>query len=218
MLVNLGYFQLPKLIILTGPQGSGNHLFSKILALNPVVYGWEELLTEYWIGHDKEPFSEMWQEPELLHDFNWGFCEYYVTSISCPYALNGEYVIPDYAKFIDIASKYADIKIAIISRDINIVRSQQERVRDKVTFPEFYKNLNLLTKYPHMFVNHEAVNMYGHWYISYFFKELGLPDQYIISRANAEEILVQNANKKYIKDAQEQLLDMLAKKASEKWR
>ncbi len=218
MLVNLGYFLLPKLIILTGPQGTGNHLFSKILALNPVVYGWQDLLTEYWIGHDKEPFTEMWQEPELLHNFDWDSCEYYVTSISCPYALNGQYVIPDYKKFIDIASNYADIKIAIISRDVSIVKSQQQRVRDNYTFPEFVKNLSVLTEYPHMFVNHEAVNMYGRAYISYIFKELGLPDQIIIGPESIQEILVQNANQKYIKDAPEQLLDMLAKKASEKWR
>ena len=38
------------LLILTGPQGSGNHLWSKIFALHPDVYAWHALLHEYWIG------------------------------------------------------------------------------------------------------------------------------------------------------------------------
>ena len=30
----------PNMLIVTGPQGSGNHLFAKLFNLHPEVYGW----------------------------------------------------------------------------------------------------------------------------------------------------------------------------------
>jgi len=207
---------LPKLIILTGPQGSGNHLYSKILALNPAVHGWSDLLDEYWIGHDKEPFADYWTDPDKLSTFNWTQSEFFVTSISCPYVLNGEYALPDYAGFIEHASKYADIQIAIISRDKTIVESQQERVRGQVSLPDFYDNMDLLTQYPHIFVNQEALKMYGPWYLHYVERELGLPESTITFHHN--KIFSEDANHKYIKSVGEQFLDTLVKKASSEWR
>ena len=70
MQARIEYSNLPKLIILTGPQGSGNHLFSKVLALNPAVHGWQDLLDEYWIGHDQEPFAKYWADPKQLDKFD----------------------------------------------------------------------------------------------------------------------------------------------------
>ena len=47
------------LVILTGPQGSGNHLWSKILSLHADVFGWKSLLDNYWEAHRiSEPFAE----------------------------------------------------------------------------------------------------------------------------------------------------------------
>jgi hypothetical protein len=46
---------MKKLIILIGPQGSGNHLFSKCFMTSSKIGGWKELLTTYWQGHHKEP-------------------------------------------------------------------------------------------------------------------------------------------------------------------
>ena len=43
------------LLIVTGPQGSGNHLFAKLFNLHPDVYGLN--MTRYWQGHDTEPFN-----------------------------------------------------------------------------------------------------------------------------------------------------------------
>ena len=54
------------LIIITGPQGSGNHLFSKIFAASKQVFGWYELSTTYWVAHDQEPFAEAWHNPDKL--------------------------------------------------------------------------------------------------------------------------------------------------------
>ena len=59
------------ILIITGPQGSGNHLFSKIFALSPEVQGWAALNEKYWIGHDQEPFAEYWHDPSLLENFKW---------------------------------------------------------------------------------------------------------------------------------------------------
>ena len=32
---------MAKILIITGPQGSGNHLYSKIFAMHPLVNGWK---------------------------------------------------------------------------------------------------------------------------------------------------------------------------------
>ena len=46
------------LAILTGPQGSGNHLWSKIFSLHEDVFGWKSLLDNYWEAHRySEPFA-----------------------------------------------------------------------------------------------------------------------------------------------------------------
>ena len=207
---------MPKLIILTGPQGSGNHLYSKILALNPQVYGWKELLDQYWIGHDKEPFADYWTSPELLANFDWNQSEFFVTSISCPYALNGEYTVPDYKSFIEYASDYAEIQIAIIARDKTIVETQQQRVRGKITLPNFYDNMNLLTQYPHVFLSQEALKMYGAHYLNSVEKQLGLTPSIITTQH--KDIFTDDANNKYIKTIQEQPLDRITQKASSKWK
>ena len=49
---------MPTMLILTGPQGAGNHLFSKVFAQHPSVYGWQDLTQEYW--------SRTWQESQEL--------------------------------------------------------------------------------------------------------------------------------------------------------
>ena len=122
------------LVILTGPQGSGNHLWSKIFALHPDVYAWHALLHEYWIGHDQEPFAEYWENPDRLREFNWGKCEYFVTSVSTPYMNNGERTTPDIVRFAATAMGLGiRVKIAIIGRDRNILNYQQTRVRGEPT-------------------------------------------------------------------------------------
>jgi len=42
-----------RLLVVTGPQGSGNHMWSKIFSESPQVQGWKELTQEYWVGHGK---------------------------------------------------------------------------------------------------------------------------------------------------------------------
>ena len=75
-----------KLLILTGPQGSGNHLWTHIFSDNPQVAGWDELVENYWAPHRSEKFSALWKFPDRFYAINqseWTE-ELYVTSISCP--------------------------------------------------------------------------------------------------------------------------------------
>ena len=208
----IGYSNLPKLIILTGPQGSGNHLFSKLLALNPAVHGWSELLEEYWIGHDQEPFAQHWINPPLLDDFDWTQSDVFVTSISCPYAFNGEYVDPNYTRFIEHASKYANIQIVLIGRDKNILEHQQQRVREQVTLPRYMNKLNELLAYNPIFVSQESLYLYGIHYVNWLERELGL--LHTTDQLAVNQILENDTNKKYIKNVDQYWLDSVAQKAS----
>ena len=53
-----------KMIVLFGPQGSGNHLFGKIFSMHESVHGWKEALNPdgYFIPHYKEPFNYYWNK------------------------------------------------------------------------------------------------------------------------------------------------------------
>jgi hypothetical protein len=90
---------MKRLLIFTGPQGSGNHLWSKIFALHPEVSGWSALLDTYWIPHDQEPFAACWRDPALLKTRDWSQKDYYVTSISCPYIDDTQWAIPNIVDF-----------------------------------------------------------------------------------------------------------------------
>lgn len=59
-------FMAKKLLIITGPQGSGNHFFSRLFSLHPTVGGWKELIDEYWIPSDQETFAPYWVDPNSM--------------------------------------------------------------------------------------------------------------------------------------------------------
>src|SRR6056297_2273962 len=141
------------MLIVTGPHGSGNHLYSKILSSHPEVYGWR--MKSYWEGHHEEPFNSYWQEPDLLKTFDWSQSQYYFTSISCPYFKNKKPNIPKYKDFIKHASEYCKIKIAIIGRDKNILNLQQKRVRKMSTLDLALENFEYLYQYDPLFISQE---------------------------------------------------------------
>jgi hypothetical protein len=74
-----------KVILLTGPQGSGNHLWSKVFTT------WAD--KEYWVGHKDEPHSNLWEDMDSwrTHKFSGDT----VISISVPYAVRGNTTFPD---------------------------------------------------------------------------------------------------------------------------
>lgn len=53
---------MKKLLILTGPQGSGNHLMAKIFSTHPEVAGWTALSEKYWVTSISVPFINYGKE------------------------------------------------------------------------------------------------------------------------------------------------------------
>ena len=196
---------MTRLLIITGPQGSGNHLFSKCFAVHEDVYGWKSLLNTYWEGHHHEPFADAWEDPELLHEFNWDQSDYFVTSISCPYFKNKQAVVPKYEKFIETAKQYVDqIDIAIIGRDQTILKYQQLRVRKEHTTQIALDSFKWLFEHQQCsFLSQELLALYKVDYLKQVSKQLDWPIAYL----SVDDILTNDANKKYIKDVQEYWLD-----------
>ena len=205
------------LLILTGPQGSGNHLWSKIFALHPDVYGWHALLHEYWIGHDQEPFARYWEDPDLLKDFVWGECEYFVTSVSTPYMLNGERTVPNIVRFAATALGLGiRVKIAIIGRDRNILNYQETRVRGDVTYNIAQQEYEKLRTWAPVFLSYELLHLYGNLYLQQIADQLEFPIDY--SGPQLANILTDDTNSKYFRPVTHHSTDDLAQHTSRKWR
>lgn len=197
----------PTLTIMTGPQGSGNHLFSKALGQNKNTFVWPSLQEKYWEGHDLEPFAEYWKDPSKLNDFDWKQSNYFITSISCPYFDDGVETIPQYNEFIDEAKKFADIQFLIIGRDRNIMKLQQERVRGKHTTPEFLSQIDsVIFNYKTIFASQEMLYLYELTYLQWLEKELGLyPLEITPDNIKLLDILSNDANEKYISQTKSDL-------------
>lgn len=180
-----------KLLVITGPQGSGNHLFAKIFSRHPAVKGW--VMNEYWEGHHTEPFSEYWHNPELLKDYEWKH-DYYVTSISCPYYRDKKPHTPRYKEFLDAVP--IEKEIAIIGRDPTILHHQQIRVRGEDTLD--LESLDLLPN-PH-FISTELLFLYREKYMKYLSRLFDFP-----VTDNTDDI--NDSNRKYISAVGAQSLD-----------
>tara|TARA_B100000497_G_C7566035_1_gene341257 strand:+ start:54 stop:674 length:621 start_codon:yes stop_codon:yes gene_type:complete len=200
---------------MTGPQGSGNHLFSKALGQNKNIFVWPSLQEKYWEGHDLEPFAECWKDPSKLNEFDWEQSNHFVTSVSCPYFDDGVETIPQYKEFINIAKKFADIQFLLIGRDRNIIRLQQERVRGKHTTPDFMSQIDdIIFNYNTIFASQEMLYLYKLKYLQWLEKELGLSDSELSEDSNRLlEILSKDANEKYISQTVSEL-DKVIKLAS----
>lgn len=203
-----------RLLILTGPQGSGNHLWSKIFSEDPSVQGWKQLIEKYWVGHGDEPFVNIWEDPRLFSSINWTH-NLYFTSISCPYITNGGptlpenqyWEIPKYEEFIEAAQTAGfQTQIVIIGRDKNILEYQQSRVRKEFTLPIFLEILDqTLEKYEPFFVSTEQVYLYEQTYLNQISKILDWPIN--ISQERLKNILKDDSNKKYLAPVDKYWLD-----------
>jgi hypothetical protein len=201
------------MLIVTGPQGSGNHLFSKIFALHNDVYGWDKLLDTYWIAHKDEPFAEHWNNPELLKTFDWSQSNYYVTSISCPYHDVDVPTVPNYQQFIDILRELnIQVKIAVIGRDQTILKSQQQRIRNRVSLPDFLNQLDYLNSFDPVYLSQELLYLYKQHYVSNIAGLLNFPVD--VDNDKIGKILSVDANNKYIRDIEIQELDKYVRKVS----
>ena len=198
-----------KLLIITGPQGSGNHLFSRLLSLHPDVSGWEELKEKYWVPSDQEPFADYWVKLELLTlDKFYGY-QYHLANVSCPFMYDGVRYIP---KILEVAERARflgiEVQIAIIVRDQNINAEQQRRVRGEVTTPiaqNYYYNTLLKSTFPVHFLDHEAFFLHKEHYLKWVSNILDFPVELNTEKINL--FIEKDANHKYIKYVEEYWLD-----------
>ena len=201
---------MKKLLIFTGPQGSGNHLWSKIFALHPEVQGWSALLDTYWIPHDREPFADCWRDPEQLKNYDWSQKDYYVTSISCPYIDDTRWAVPDVEKFATTAEACGlQVRIAIIGRDKNILGFQETRVRGRPTFETAQEQYAKLTGWDPVYLSYELLHLYQGSYLKQVSTMLEFPVAYDHSRL--AEILQDDTNAKYIHAIDHHWTDKLMK-------
>jgi len=211
------------ILILTGPQGAGNHLWSKIFALHPDVAGWSALLDTYWIGHDQEPFADCWENPERLKDFDWTQSEWYVTSISVPYMNNGVPTVPDLHGFVTQCQTLGmRVKFAVLGRDRNILRLQQTRVRGLSTvgtalaqYTDLISPAEQIRPFATpVFLSYELLHLYQDKYLEMIAQQLNFP--MATDDARLAEILAEDTNRKYISQVAHQATDDLAHHASRK--
>jgi hypothetical protein len=206
---------MKQLVIAVGPQGSGNHLYAKIFGSNENVFAWETLQHKYWEGHDMEPFSDCWENPELLLDFDTTTHDYYYTSMGAPYVFDGETKIPDFKNFHHYATQaFHNVTYMIIGRDRNILEHQQTRVRGRHTTPRFLEQLDFFMDKKHIFVSQELLYLYGAKYVNSIEEQLDIPKN--TNTRAIEKILVQDKNKKYMNYVEYTELDDLIKLASSK--
>lgn len=204
---------MARMLILTGPLGSGNHVFSKIFSLSDEVVGWKTLLNTYWEGHHNEPFNEYWQNPHRLHEFDWEQSDYYFTNISCPFYVNGQPQIPQYLDFIDAVSDFCDPVICIVGRDRNILEYQQERVNGMSTWEFAVEEIRqIVDTHEVHFLSQELLYLFKDQYLQQLEHTLEFPIPYYDTEI--EEILQADANRKYIKSTHEYWLDFEAQRAN----
>ena len=202
----------PKLILLTGPQGSGNHMWSKLFAMHPVVTGW--VMQDYWEGHHQEPFAEYWDDPDKLKEFELPENKkHFVTSISCPYFKDGKPQIPKYNRFISQAEKIFDLKICVLSRDPNILELQQKRVRYEHTTQKAHEALDKIWKYKPYMLSMETFYLYRGKYLRRIEEDLDFPVAWN-HKLRIDQIADKSSNKKYITKPGEQALDKVVREVS----
>ena len=191
-----------QMLILTGPQGAGNHLWSKVFSQHSDVYGWKSLLENYWEPHRKsEPFAQHWRNPELLDEFDWTQSDYYVTSISVPLGIPNDDVnplwTPDLEQFKNkVESLGIQTQFAVVGRDQNILREQQTRIRSESTLPLFLEQMPRRC----IFLSYELLYLYKDRYVETL--DVNIPVD-----SNVKHLLVEDANNKYIHSVESSELD-----------
>ena len=200
---------MKKLLIITGPQGSGNHLFSRVFSTHPSVGGWKQLLDEYWVPSDLEPFANYWVSPEQMTANDFAGYEYWLANVSVPFVYDGVRQTPKILEMAKQARKLGvDVTIAIIVRDQNIQAEQQLRVRKEVTLPiaqEYYYNVLLNSDFPVHFLDNEAFFLHKEHYLRWVSKLLKFPVDY--NNPEIFKFIEEDPNRKYVKHVDEYWLD-----------
>jgi hypothetical protein len=200
---------MKRLLIITGPQGSGNHLFSRIFSTHASVGGWKQLLDEYWVPSDLEPFAEYWVYPERLSAKDFEGYDYWLANVSVPFVYDGVRQTPKILEMAKRARKLGiDVTIAIIVRDQNIQTEQQLRVRKEITLPiaqEYYYDHLLTSDFPVHFLDNEALFLHREHYLRWVSKLLKFPVDY--NNPDIFKFIEEDPNRKYVKHVDEYWLD-----------
>lgn len=198
---------MKQMLILTGPQGAGNHLWSKIFSLHSEVYGWKTLLDNYWEAHRfKEPFALYWKDPAKLKNFDWDQSNYYFTSISCPLGIVGHNSNPlwnpNIKEFSEAVRSYnINVEFAIVGRDKNILNYQQTRIRTRPTIDLFLEQLDSIPN--PTFLSYELLYLYKSNYLRSL--QFNIPLAYNDSKISS--ILDDDPNAKYVHHVEYSELD-----------
>lgn len=192
------------MLILTGPQGAGNHVWSKIFSLHPDVFGWKTLLANYWEPHrTAEPFAKCWRDPSLLNSFDWTQSDYYFSSISVPLGIGGSKWEPDVGLFIrTLISNNICPELVVCGRDQNILRQQQTRLRGEVTTTALLEAIQHTPVTP-KFISYELLQLYRQQYLKTL--SFNIPIAYNDSRIS--DFLSEDSNEKYVRYVDEYFLD-----------
>lgn len=191
-----------QMLILTGPQGAGNHLWSKVFSQHPEVYGWKTLLENYWEPHRfNEPFAEYWRDPAKLKDFDWTQSEHYFTSISVPLGIPGDDVNPLWEPNLQAFQQAVhacgiNTRFAVVGRDQNILREQQTRIRTQPTLPMFIAQM----PQDPIFLSYELLYLYQDAYVRSL--DVNIPVD-----PNVAWMLEDDANAKYVHGVDRSELD-----------
>ena len=200
---------MKKLLIITGPQGSGNHLFSRVFSTHPKVGGWKQLLDEYWVPSDLEPFAEYWVYPERMTAEAFEGYDYWLANVSVPFVYDGVRQTPKILEMAQRARELGiDVIVAIIVRDQNIQAEQQLRVRKEVTLPiaqEYYYNHLLTSDFPVHFLDNEAFFLHKQHYLKWASNLLQFPVDY--DNPDILKFITEDPNRKYVKHVDEYWLD-----------
>ncbi len=199
----------PTILVITGPQGTGNHLFSKVLSLHSDVQGWDQLLREYWINHDAAPFKQIWNNPETIDEYDWSTHNNYVLSVSGPYVekIDGtrHTIYPNYKEVLRKLNEKGNLQVGIIGRDQNITAQNQLRKRGVESLHNYLNKIEDIVEYRHTFLSVELLYMFRHQYVKSLDSVLDIPVDYTNERLHY--ILNKDPNAKYVHYVEHSWLD-----------
>ena len=201
---------MANILVISGPQGTGNHVFSKVLSMHSNVHGWDQLLREYWINHDNAPFKDIWNTPENIDNYDWTEHENYVLSVSGPYVDKDAMGVrqtkyPDYKEVLRRLNDKGNLQVGIIGRDQNITAQNQLRKRGVESLHNYLNKIEDIMKYRHTFLSVELLYMFRHQYVKSLDSVLDIPVDY--SNERLHYILNKDPNAKYVKYVKHSWLD-----------
>ena len=197
-----------RLLIVTGPQGSGNHVFSRVFSMHPDVEGWRRLVNQYWVPSDEEPFAEYWVRPELLTAEQFESRDFFLANVSCPFFYDGVRQVPKIRQVADRARALGvEVAVAIVTRDQTINAVQQKRVGGEVTLIsalEYYDEQLLNSDHEVHFIDHEALFLWRERYVAYLGRILKFP---VLTTSEVMKFITNDANHKYVRSVDQHWLD-----------